>query len=145
MTNPAAHLSAEARHIACRVMVESLRRHAAEVIALCVDDHHFHLLVRFPESADRDPATARKDGNTSLAIARHCVGIAKKDSARALSDGGLVSPGGVRATRARCLPVRDRVHQLNVFRYIQGHAKCGAAVWTILQEQKKPADQSREP
>lgn len=53
MTREPVHLSGAARKLACRVMVESLRRDGVEVIALCVDDHHFHLLARFPKPRGR--------------------------------------------------------------------------------------------
>lgn len=133
-------------------MVDSLRRHDVEVIALCVYSHHFHILARFRIPEDTDavrgnanathgrpgaksssaaPWDTRKDAKRTIAIARHYVGIAKKDSARVLSDEKLVDSGGVWAVRVRCLPVRDRSHQLNVYRYIEDHANRGAAVWTF--------------
>jgi hypothetical protein len=138
-------------------MIASLRRHGVEVVALCVDDHHFHLLARFPMPAARsangtahqsasapraggdsrscDAAAARipirKDDNIALAIIRHFVGIAKKDSAQILSAMRLVGEGGVWAKRCRVLAIRERSHQLNVFDYIVAHGNRGAAVWTF--------------
>jgi hypothetical protein len=67
-------------------------------------------------------------------VARHYVGIAKKNSSRALSDAGLVAPRGVWAVRGSIEPVKDRQHQLNVVRYIRNHAVRGAAVWSRLPE-----------
>ncbi len=100
-------------------MVASFQHNDIQLIAACVDDHHFHLLAKFP---DHRP--------------RHWVGLAKSFSARALSDAGLVDPGGVWAIRCRCLPVRDRAHQVNIARYIAGHARHRnpAAVWMLNPE-----------
>ncbi len=105
-------LSKEAARCACDVMVENLLRHDIEVIALCVDSHHFHILARFP---DHNP--------------RKWIGLAKKRSARVLSDEKMVAKGGVWAVRFRSLPIRDRGHQVNCARYIMAHAKHGASVW----------------
>lgn len=116
------HLSPSARRLACDTMVETLAFHGIELLVLCVDDHHFHLLARVP---DHRP--------------RAWVGLAKKRSARTLSEAGLCEPGGVWAVRSRALPIRDRAHQLNVFRYIARHAARGACVWTFRN--RKPASQ----
>ncbi|TVQ59475.1 MAG: hypothetical protein EA379_10815 [Phycisphaerales bacterium] len=105
-------LSSEARIVVRDVMVESLLRDGIELAALCVDDHHFHILARFP---DRDP--------------RRWIGMAKRRSARELSKRGLAPLGGVWAKRFRALPINDRDHARNTFRYILGHARTGAAVW----------------
>lgn len=165
-------LSEPARQLACREMVASLLRHRVEVIAVSVDDHHFHLLARFPlaaspsaalsrpqahGSASEKPPTAeqpaacsnrlsiqtnlirgldgvmsaRKDGDTALALIRHLIGIAKKDSAQVLTQAKLVDSGGVWAKRCRALGLRGREHQLNVFSYIVRHGDHGAATWTF--------------
>lgn len=103
MNRQAVRLSAEARRLACRTMVDSLRRHNIEVIALSVDAYHDHILARFPKPTDRNPwackAPSRKDDNHMLALIRHFVGIAKKDAARALSDAQLTAEGGAWAKR----------------------------------------------
>ena len=91
--------------------------------------HVAYLFVEKP--TDLDPWALRKDGDAAPAVVRHYVGIAKKDSARALSDAGLVQPGGVWAVRLRCLPIGDRAYQVNVVRYMGSHADRDAAVWTI--------------
>ena len=79
-------------------MAAGLQRHAVEVIALAVDDHHYHILARFPKPTDNDPwawrMPMRYDENRELAIARHFVGISKTDSALALSTARLVAQGG---------------------------------------------------
>lgn len=136
MERPAVQLARGIRQFACRSMARSMLDHAVEVIAVCVDDHHYHLLARFPppssfESGAFAPWAARRDDNVFLAIARHFVGIAKKDSARLLSDAEIITPGGVWGKRCHVLAIRDRQHQLNVFDYIVKHGPRGAAVWTF--------------
>jgi hypothetical protein len=59
------------------------------------------------------------------------MGIAKKRSARYLSDAQLADRGGVWAARCRPKPINDRPHQVCVFGYIRDHRKKGAAVWSI--------------
>jgi len=125
-------------------MVATLQQQAVEVIALAVDDHHFHILARFPKPTDRDPwawrVPMRNDENRELAIARHFVGIAKKESALALSDANLMPNGGVWAKRCRVLSIRDRAHQLNVYNYIKKHASRGAAIWVFSDTSNSKRD-----
>ena len=110
------HLSAIQRQQAMDAVVRSFDLHGIELIAASLDDHHLHLLARFP---DHNP--------------RKWVGIAKKNAARALSDLGLLPHGGVWGKRSECTPIEDRRHQLTVFDYIQRHANQGAVVWTFRQ------------
>ena len=37
--------------------------------------------------------------------------------------------GGIWATGARCLPVKDRAHFKNVWDYVLDHARHGAVTW----------------
>lgn len=136
MKRPVVHLSKQAMRVACGEIAASLQRHDIEVIGVCVDYHHFHILARFPDGDTDGPWRKRRDGKTGLGVVQHFVGIAKKDSGRALSDGALVAPGGVWGVRARCLPVKDRSHQLNCYRYIIAHRARGAAVWTFREGRK---------
>jgi hypothetical protein len=152
----------EHRVIACREMGRTLVHHGVELLDLCVCAAHYHLLARFtPVRSDESPGIQipglpegsripglpgeiqipglpkGKDLDTFEVlkrVARHYVGIAKKNSSRALSDAGLVSPGGVWAVRGSIEPVADRQHQLNVVRYVRDHAARGAAVWSLLPE-----------
>jgi len=62
------------------------------------------------------------------------MGIAKKASARVLSDAGLTAPGGIWAVRCSARPIRDRTHQLAVAHYIRKHAQRGAVVWSLRHE-----------
>jgi len=129
------------RVIACRGMGKAFGYHDVELIDLSVGATHFHLLARFTplqEEASpgiripglRDPDTTDRY-DVLKRTARHFVGIAKSRSARALSGAGLVPVGGVWAVRGSIQAVRNRAHQLNVARYIRGHAGQGAAVWSL--------------
>jgi len=106
------YLSPEARAIACCAMVEAFTYHAIELVAVAVDDHHYHILARF---RDHFP--------------RKWVGIAKKESARAISTANLGPSGGIWAVRCKVTPINDRDHQVTVARYIAKHAQRGAALW----------------
>lgn len=72
------------RIIACNEIASTLQWHRIEVIAIAITAVHFHVLARCP---DRQP--------------RKWLGIAKKNTARLLSDQGLVEAGGVWAKRFR--------------------------------------------
>lgn len=120
-------LDPEARDIAVRVMVEAFHYHRVEVVALCVGARHWHALLRF-----RPPGDLSSEDRD----ARKLIGIAKKRSAQALSDAGLVPAGGVWGVRFRIQPVKDRAHQVNITRYIHKHAQQGAAVWSIFDQRK---------
>lgn len=109
-------LSPAARKVACAVFAESLHERGIDVVAVAIDDHHFHVLARFP---DRSP--------------RRWIGLAKAKSARALSDAKLMPQGGVWAVRCKVTPINDRAHQVQAARYIQRHARRGAAVVTWKQ------------
>jgi REP element-mobilizing transposase RayT len=108
------HLTREQRKLAMDVIVQTFEFHRMDLIAASLDDHHLHLLARFP---DHKP--------------RKWVGIAKKNAARALSDRGLVSEGGVWGKRSQCDPIKNRAHQVAVFRYIERHERQDAAIWTF--------------
>jgi hypothetical protein len=131
MARPGVTLSSAARKVACDKMVEALRFHQVEALALCVGGRHWHVLARFPsrtQSKSRGIAIPRLWRNRD---ARHYMGIAKKESARALSKLQLASAGGVWAKGCGVKPVKDRRHQLRVFGYILEHAKQGAEVWSF--------------
>lgn len=114
MTRDAVSLSIDARTCARDSLLAAFHFHNIEVIILAVTEHHFHILARFP---DHNP--------------RKWAGIAKKESARALSRAHLAPPGGVWAVRAHCEPIADRAHQLQVAQYIADHAVEGAAIWRL--------------
>lgn len=113
MSRPPVRLSPEARELAADAVVSTFERHAIQMIALAIDDHHAHLLARFED--DRP---------------RHWVGLAKKHSARAITDAGIVPRGKVWAVRSHAQPVRDRDHQVTAYRYILAHANRDATTRT---------------
>jgi hypothetical protein len=122
-------LDVPSRAVAARVMSEALLWHDVDLIDLCVDRVHFHVLARFAP-VDRP----LRDGAARNRAARHLIGIVKKRAARALSDLALVEPGGVWGKRCGIRPVKDRSHQVTVARYIPKHARKGAVVWSELKQ-----------
>jgi hypothetical protein len=123
-------------------MADALQFHGAELLDLCVGATHWHVLARFtplPKSPGI-PIPGRR-GNPGLDFAalkreaRRLMGIAKKESARALSEARLVAPGGVWAVRCGVRSVRNRTHQLALVHYVRAHARQGAAVGSQLRKQ----------
>ncbi|XAL98105.1 hypothetical protein OT109_10905 [Phycisphaeraceae bacterium D3-23] len=109
--------------VAIVAIVEAFGFHHIEFLCAAVSNEHLHVLARFePRDGVADPP-------------RHYLGIAKKQSAKALVAAGLAEPGGVWARKGKIVPITDRSHQVNVFRYIQRHAQQGAAVWTFKDQQ----------
>jgi hypothetical protein len=122
------------RMAVCRQIHEVLARHDVEVVQLCVSATHFHVLCRFEPVDPGIAIPGLEDGGASVnRKPRHLIGIAKKESARALSASGARPEGGIWAVRSKCKPIRDRAHQVRVARYIYAHYKRGAAVWNLLQ------------
>lgn len=114
MTRAPVYLSPAASRLALLTMLRSFIDDGIEIICIAVDSHHYHILARFP---DHNP--------------RLWVGRAKGRSSRELSRLGLVVAGGAWADRNRCLPIKDRSHQVTAARYIAAHAWKGANVWRI--------------
>lgn len=96
MKHAAIHLNREQSLLAARAMVSKLLRDGILVIAASVDDHHFHILAKFP---DRAP--------------RRWIGKAKMHSSMLLRSKGLC--GRVWAAKCRVGPIKDRDHQIRVF------------------------------
>lgn len=120
-------LSVEAREMAADAIRHALVDvHHIKVLAIAVGATHIHLLARFP--AKQRPTDSIRGLRASDPV-RHFVDIAKKESARQLSKAGLAEPGGVWSKRGKIVPLKDRQHQLNVYRYIIGHKREGAVVW----------------
>lgn len=135
----------EHRVAACREMARTLLHYKVELVELSVGAAHYHMLARFTAVGEEKspgiripglPTDKRIDTYELLKrVARHYVGLAKKNSARALSEAGLVAPGGVWAVRGSIKPVTDRQHQLNVAGYIRRHVREGAAVWSQVRRE----------
>ncbi|MEA2710974.1 MAG: hypothetical protein QOF78_3575 [Phycisphaerales bacterium] len=147
MKREGVELSVAARRVACRAMVQALQFHHVEVLALCVGKKGWHALIRCPKKT-RDGKTIeqmlKSHAEKSLGIAiprlwrnriaRHFTGLAKKESARALSREGLAEPGGIWAGGCGVKPIKDRTHQTRAVKYIRDHVLQGAFVWLWLQE-----------
>ena len=88
----------------------------AFVLCLAQGGQHLHLLAKLPMGAD----------------ARIWMGLAKKHSAFEAKGQGW--QGKLWGKRGKEVRVRDRAHQLNVYRYILDHAKAGAWVWVWKRE-----------
>ncbi len=108
------HLTPDQQEFVLGSIVQTFAFHGLDLIAASLDDHHLHILARFP---DQNP--------------RKWIGITKKNAARALSDRGSVGEGGVWGKRSKCDPIHDRSHQVAVYRYIERHESQGARVWLI--------------
>jgi len=125
LSRPPVTLSKPARQAALTAVVEAFAFHKIEMLCAAVAREHLHLLARFPLPTDKitDPV-------------RHYVGIAKKQSAKALVSADLAQPGGVWAKRGKIVRITDRKHQVNVFHYILRHEQEGAAVWSFRDAKK---------
>jgi hypothetical protein len=123
----------DSRVLACRVMLEALRFHLVEVADFCVGKVHWHSLTRFYPIDSETWRVIRLEGRSQDRDPRHLMGIAKKRSARALSDGGLVPEGGVWARGCGRRYIKNEQHfSVVANKYIPDHAKQGAAVYSIL-------------
>ena len=133
MTREGVELSWDARVLACRKMVQALRFHYAEVADFCVGKIHYHGLVRFYPIDPEVWKAIRGERRSQERDPRHLMGIAKKESARALSREGLVAPGGVWAGGCGRRWIRNSFHFNKVKTdYIPDHAKHRAAVYSLL-------------
>lgn len=133
MKRPGVVLEWDGRVEACRAMVAALQYHECEVANLCVGARHWHALVRFFPLSDLKWFLIDMEGLSKNRDPRHLMGIAKKESARSLSELGLAQPGGVWARRCGRRYVKDEGHFTYVRdTYIPGHAKKGAAVSSML-------------
>lgn len=107
--------------------------HQIEVLALSVSATHMHVLARFgqaPQNTVQKP-TPTRGGRRERDPARYFMALAKERSSKALAAKGLAPPGGVWAKRGKIVPISDRSHQLNAYRYILDHQDEGAAVWSF--------------
>jgi REP element-mobilizing transposase RayT len=113
MTREAVSIEAELKSVVLAAVVEKLRADELEILVASVDSKHLHLLGRF---ADHRPS--------------EWVGRAKKHSSHVVRQSGVrMEAGGLWARRCGVRAIADRGHQVNVFRYIDGHRKKGAVVW----------------
>lgn len=139
LKGPPVILCAAARVSALALVRQALVSiHQLDVLAISVSGTHLHLLARFPageagrEAGERP--TAGRRGLQGIDPVRFYMGVAKERSAKGLAAEGLVVPGRVWARKGKIVRVRDRAHQVRVYRYILDHAGQGAAVWSFTDE-----------
>jgi REP element-mobilizing transposase RayT len=108
------HLDRVQREVAGKALVEMLVRRQIEVLAMAVDQSHFHTLGRFTDTN-----------------VRPIVGRAKKHAFFKLRDQGY--SGKLWGHGADVVPITGRRHQVSVFNYIVRHATHGAWVWTFRE------------
>jgi NAD(P)-dependent dehydrogenase (short-subunit alcohol dehydrogenase family) len=95
---------------------ERLTNLGATVICVAVAGRHAHLLAKIPSE-----------------FTRHWTGLAKRHACYVLRDTGW-SGKSLWGKRGKWLPIRDRAHQLNVYRYILRHRGQGAWTWGVTDE-----------
>jgi hypothetical protein len=105
---------------------DRLEQEGAQVLCVAVGWQHAHALAKMPPPP----------------IPRYWVGLAKRHVTFRLHDLGW--RGEVWGKRGKNVPVRDRKHQLNVFRYILRHAEQGAWVWDFRTRAGQPGQDGRD-
>ncbi len=132
LKKPPTYLSPEARQHALDAIIQAFDHHGIEVAALAITAVHLHLLARFPPTLLRSPGIAIPGLRTSALDdpPRHFLGIAKKESARALSRAKLKPAGPAWAARGKVKPVRSETHFIYLRdRYIPNHRSEGASLY----------------
>jgi hypothetical protein len=104
-------LQPEWRGIIGSAVRDKLQLLGAQVLCVSMGSTHVHILARMPTGP----------------VPRAWVGQAKKHSNFIAKEKGWT--GKLWAVRGKVLPIKDRQHQLNVFRYILAHMDEGAWVW----------------
>ena len=123
LKEPPVSLSVELRAVVGAALLERLQALGALVVCLAVSKQHVHILAKMPFGA-----------------VRNWMGAAKRHTWFVLRDHGW--KGKLWGKRGKPVVVRDREHQLRVYRYILRHAQAGAWVWKWAdrdgaQKQKK--------
>jgi hypothetical protein len=117
MPQGAVVLPAALRPVVGLGILERLRGLGALVVCLSVSGQHIHVLAKMPFNQPR-----------------RWMGLAKRHVWFLLRDRDW--RGKLWGKRGKAVVIKDRAHQLNVYRYIMRHARQGAWVWSILQEKK---------
>jgi hypothetical protein len=108
-------LSADQRQTVGSAVRDRLTELGSLVACIAMMSQHGHILAKIP-----------------IGNAKKWVGIAKKHAWFVMREHGYKTKlwaGGCKA-----LPIDDRAHQLNVYRYIMRHRRQGAWVWTMVQD-----------
>lgn len=131
MTRAPVRLDPAKQTLVAKAMGRRLCETGVEVAIMAVTATHAHLLLRIedPRIAMRGlcDGNALQDGRNPLI--RHVVGLAKKHASHEIRRAGLGVRGGIWGRRGKVVPIADRKHQVNVYRYIERHAQEGAALW----------------
>lgn len=130
MKRDAVSLSEAMRCLVLDEIVQSAEKHRVELLAISVSAMHFHLLGKF--SMHRRKPTLDERGLQTSSIddpVRHIVGQFKQWSSKRLIRDGLAD-AGLWGKRGKIVPIKDRRHQINTFKYICKHRQEGAALWT---------------
>lgn len=109
------------RTLVAQRLWERLDGLGAMIAIVTVAGRHAHLLVKIPAEKTRP-----------------WLGICKRHVTFSLKQQGVT--GRVWAKGAKFVPVEDRSHQLNVYRYIERHAEQGAAVLRYRDVANGPGD-----
>lgn len=117
LKQPPVLFPSEFREVVGYALLEKLESQGALVACVAVGGRHVHVLARMPFGKPRT-----------------WMGVAKRHAWFVLRERGWKEK--LWGKRGKALPVRDRAHQLNVYRYIMNHAKQGAWVWTMLSRKK---------
>jgi hypothetical protein len=115
LKQPPVVLAPASREVVGRALKERLQGLGALVVCLAVAKRHAHVLVKMPREQVRSWGGAAK---------RHAWFELRKHGWQ----------GKLWGKRGRGVPVRDRAHQLNVYRYILAHAAQGAWTWTMVEK-----------
>ena len=134
LKNPPVILSMQQRLIACEKFAEAMNFHKICFEDSAITSKHFHVLAQFP------PDRVMSNGRPIMDAPRHYIGIAKKESARALSKLGLKPQGATWAEKSHPEPIEDEGHLEYVKNvYIPRHYHEGGAIYTIHIAKTRPA------
>jgi hypothetical protein len=115
MKPPPVVIPTDLRAVVGTAVVERMTQSGSQLLCLSCGGQHVHLLAKMPGGE----------------VPREWVGRAKMHATFVVRRHGWA--GGLWAVRCKVVPVRDRPHQLNVFRYILNRAREGAWVWDFRQ------------
>ena len=112
LVQPPVHLSNQQCRIAGEAIVEKLTQLEIELLVVCLNEIHYHILGRF--------------GRKQI---RQQMGLAKLTAYHRLRRRWQV--GKVWQRLCNVTPITSRAHQLRVFEYVRKHENGGAWVWTF--------------
>src|SRR5262245_25685590 len=102
LKQPPVRLASGYRKVVGLALLEKLNEHQLLTVAIAVSSQHVHVLVKAPAS-----------------VISNRIGDAKRHTWFVMRDHGWRSK--LWGLRKKCLPVRDRKHQLNVYDFILRH------------------------